>query len=117
MIEILVRLHDGPGGRCAGDIVSVKELPHRGWGKEEGPPNYMVVKADIPMKTFVQYHKRHFIIEDSNGLWSCRSKYKLDLTQLSKDEKGGLVALTALSIPSKCVQNNMQYVSKTQVHL
>lgn len=68
-VELLVRRFDGPGGRHRGDIVSAKTLPHRGWGKEEGPPNYAIIRIeDKAAKEIESYLKRHVpILFDAEG--------------------------------------------------
>lgn len=83
-IECLVRKYDGPGGRMAGDIVSVKQLPHKGWGREEGPPNYVIIKVtDIGLGDFKQYRGRHILVEENKPDGErVRSKYRFDLTKL-----------------------------------
>lgn len=83
-VECLVRKYDGPTGRMVGDIVSVKQLPHKGWGIDEGPPNYVIIKVtDVGLADFKQYKGRHILIEDSkpNGE-RVRSKYRFDLPAL-----------------------------------
>ena len=44
--ELLIRLQDGrPGvGRHAGSIVSVRQVPHAGWGLMERPPKYGLIQ-------------------------------------------------------------------------
>ena len=80
-IELLVRASDGPGGRRKGDIVSVKQVPHRGWGKDEDLPNYLIVRiVDVDKKGFKKYEGRHIQLNplDPNSP-SKRSKYRLNL--------------------------------------
>jgi len=81
-IEVLVRLKDGPGGRERGDIVSVKPIPNKGWGRSEGPPNYRIVRLETAdYRIFARnYHKRHDSIVDGNGrpISSRRCRYKMD---------------------------------------
>lgn len=87
MIELLVRTKDGPAGRRKGDIVSVKELPHKGWGNAETLPDYLVIRIDDTDKEgFKQYEGRHQNINplDSKSA-SRRSKYMLDIDNLPKD--------------------------------
>lgn len=87
-IEILVRKFDGleGSGRKRGDIVVVKELPHVGWGREEGPPNYVIVKIDdISAKEFEQYNIRHGKLSDSDlqeNPETVRSRYRFNLDTL-----------------------------------
>lgn len=83
-LECLVRKYDGPGGRRAGDIVSVKQLPNKGWGKGEGLPNYVIIKiTDIGLGDFKQYKGRHVLIDDKDpNSERVRSKYRFDLTTL-----------------------------------
>lgn len=83
-VECLVRKYDGPAGRRAGDIVSVKVIPHKGWGREEGPPNYVIIKVtDVGFDGLIQYKGRHVLVDDKdpNSL-TVRSKYRFDLTTL-----------------------------------
>lgn len=84
-VECLVRKYDGPGGRKAGDIVSVKQLPHKGWGREEGPPNYIIVKVtNISLGAFNKYKGRHVLVDEAKPDGKrVRSKYRFDLTALS----------------------------------
>lgn len=85
-IELLVRTTDGPAGRMRGDIVSIKQLPHKGWGGEETLPNYLVVRInDVDKVGFKNYEGRHLYI-NSNDTKSAskRSKYRLDLDTLPK---------------------------------
>ena len=94
-IELLVRLTDGPAGRERGDIVVVKTLPHKGWGKREGPPHYAVVRVDdaTDEKAFLAtYHSRHDTLavsatKDTEDLYQRRSRYKIDLDALETAEK------------------------------
>ncbi len=84
-IEVLVRLHDGPGGRTAGDIVNVKDVPCS-WGRGEGPPNYGIVSiADTTKEEFMPYFKRH-LPEEDNGQGGMhpevRSKYRLKVEDM-----------------------------------
>ena len=91
-IEILVRMFDGPGGRAKGDIVSVKELPHKGWGKGEGPPNYVIVKVSgTTAKEFSQYHVRHGKLDEndiSENPERVRSRFRFNLDSLSEPVDG-----------------------------
>jgi len=81
-VEILIRLKDGPSGRERGDIVSIKPVPNRGWGKGEGPPNYKIIRLETAdYRMFKRdYCKRHEAIVDAYGkpISSRRSKYKMD---------------------------------------
>jgi hypothetical protein len=83
-IELLVRKYDGPGGRKAGDIVSVKGVPHKGWGRDEGLPNYVIITiSDMDLEDFNQYKGRHVPVEDDKpGGELVRSKYRFDLANL-----------------------------------
>ena len=83
-VECLVRKYDSGGGRKSGDIVSVKEIPHKGWGREEGPPNYVIVTvSDTDMKGFEQYKGRHVLVDKNKPDGEIvRSKYRFDLTTL-----------------------------------
>lgn len=84
-LECLVRKYDGPGGRKAGDIITVKQIPHKGWGKGEGLPNYVIIKVtDISLGDFWQYKGRHVLIDDKDpNKGTVRSKYRFDLSTLS----------------------------------
>jgi hypothetical protein len=86
-IELLVRTTDGPAGRMRGDIVSVRQLPFRGWGKDETLPNYLVIRIDNTDKEgFKKYEGRHVRLNPEDPDSPCkRSKYRLDLDTLSKD--------------------------------
>ena len=86
-IELLVRTTGGPAGRMRGDIVSVRELPFKGWGKGEDLPNYLVVRInDVDKEGFKKYEERHLRINpDDIKSASKRSKYRLDLDNLPKD--------------------------------
>lgn len=87
-IELLVRTTDGPAGRMRGDIVTIKELPHRGWGKDEDLPNYLVIRIDnINLDTEMDvYAKRHVQLNPQDiKSPSKRSNYHLDLDTLPKD--------------------------------
>lgn len=80
-VECLVRKYDGPGGRMAGDIISVKQLPHKGWGREEGPPNYVIIK--VTGGDFKQYEGRHVLTDEKDpNSPRVRSKYRYDLITL-----------------------------------
>lgn len=85
-IELLVRTSDGPGGRARGDIISLKQLPHKGWGRDEGPPHYVIVKVTgEDAKTFAKYHVRHWKVHDfdmSENAPTVRSRYRFDLDSL-----------------------------------
>ena len=86
-IELLVRATDGPAGRMRGDIVSVRQLPFRGWGKDETLPNYLIVRIDdVNKEEFKKYEGRHVMLnpEDPNSPHK-RSKYRLDLDNLPKE--------------------------------
>lgn len=86
-IELLVRTTDGPAGRMRGDIVSVKPVPNKGWGKGEDLPNYLIIRiGNIDKDDFKKYEGRHLCInlEDINSA-SKRSKYRLDLDSLPKN--------------------------------
>lgn len=86
-VELLVRITDGPAGRMRGDIVSVKSVPNRGWGKGEDLPNYLVVRIDdVDKEGFKEYEGRHLKINpDDPKSANKRSKYRLNLDTLSKD--------------------------------
>lgn len=84
-VECLVRKYDGPGGRRAGDIITVKRVPHKGWGREEGLPNYVIIKVIglSSLADFRQYIGRHVLIDENDTKKeTVRSKYRFDLTTL-----------------------------------
>lgn len=83
-VECLVRKYDGGGGRKSGDIVSVKEIPHKGWGRGEGPPNYVIVTVnDTDMRGFERYKGRHHPVDENNPHGKrVRSAYRFNLTTL-----------------------------------
>ena len=86
-IELLVRTTDGSAGRMRGDIVSVKQVPHKGWAKGEDLPNYLIIRiGDINKDDFKEYEGRHLHINslDINSA-SKRSKYRLDLDSLPRN--------------------------------
>lgn len=82
-LECLVRKYDGPGGRMAGDIITVKRSPAK-WGRGEGPPNYVIIKVkEIGLGDFQQFKGRHILIDDKDlNSKRVRSKYRFDLTML-----------------------------------
>lgn len=86
-IEIMVRTKDGPGGRQRGDIVSVRQLPFKGWGREETLPNYLIVRIDdVDKDGFKDYEGRHLRVNPKDvKSASKRSKYRLNLDTLPKD--------------------------------
>jgi len=120
-IEVLFRLKDGPSGRRAGDIVAVKELPHRGWGKEEGPPNYAVVRiSDVDKKNFEQYHKRHYTEIIGDSVYGARSKFKLNIDALSVEDKTaltetGLYEDRLSAVTDKLEANTLSVVSPASI--
>ena len=78
-IELLIRLSDGTGNRKKGDIVSIKPVPNSGWGRGEGPPNYIIIViSDLNFSDAKQYKARNFEVNDIR----IRSKYSLDITSL-----------------------------------
>jgi hypothetical protein len=82
-LECLVRKYDGPGGRKAGDIVTVKRSP-ASWGKGEGLPNYVIIKVTgIGLGDFEQYKGRHVLVNESEPQGErARSKYRFNLSTL-----------------------------------
>lgn len=88
-IELLVRTKDGSAGlRQRGDIVSVKQVPHRGWGNGENLPNYLVVRIedanlDTAMKVYAQRHVKLNPLDDKSP--TKRSNYRLNLDTLPKE--------------------------------
>lgn len=106
-IELLVRTTDGPAGRQRGDIVSVKQLPHRGWGEGETLPNYLIVKIDDTDKEgFKDYEGRHLHVnplDDKSA--SKRSKYRLNLDVFPKDyaEKRPHLTLTKVVVTADII--------------
>jgi len=87
-IELLVRIADGSAGRMRGDIVSMKKLPHRGWGNGENLPNYLVIRiSDITLDTAMDiYAQRHVELNPLDlKSPSKRSNYRLDLDALPKE--------------------------------
>ena len=85
-IQIMVRMFDGPAGRRMGDIVSVRQLPFNGWGKEETLPNYLIIEIDTDKEGFKEYEGRHLHINPlDHKSPSKRSKYMLNLDALPKD--------------------------------
>lgn len=95
-IELLVRTSDGPGGRRKGDIISMKQIPHVGWGKGEGPPNYVIVKIDnLKARDFAQYHVRHgklYTSDTSEFPETVRSRFRFDLDNLPTAISGMITA-------------------------
>ena len=85
-IELLVRTTDGPAGRQKGDIISVKQVPHKGWGNGETLTNYLIIRIDNTDKRgFKNYEGRHVVLNPKDPDSPCkRSKYRLDLDNLSK---------------------------------
>lgn len=85
-VELLVRTTDGPAGRRRGDIVSVRQLPFRGWGNAETLPNYLIVRIDdVDKKGFKSFEGRHILLNpDDPKSPSKRSKYRLDIDKLPK---------------------------------
>ena len=83
-VELLVRKYDGPANRKSGDIVSVKELPHSGWGEGEGSPDYVIIRIkDKSLEEFKPYYKRHIEIEPGKFI---RSKYRFPIDEI-KDQQ------------------------------
>lgn len=111
-IELLVRTKYGPGGRARGDIVSVKSVPNRGWGKGEDLPNYLIIRIDDTDKTgFKKYEGRHVKldpIDDKSP--SKRSKYRLNLDILPKDyaKKRPHLTLTKSIVISDIILNTFK---------
>lgn len=106
-IELLVRTTDGPAGRERGDIVSVKQVPHRGWGNGENLPNYIIVRIDDTDKEgFKEYEGRHLRINPNDPKSaSKRSKYRLNLDTLPKDyaEKRPHLTLNKTTVTSNAI--------------
>ena len=97
--EMLVRTADGPAGRKEGDIVSMKLVPHAGWGNAEGPPDYYIVRVSgVNFLRFKDYHHRHCLKNatddpaDPNTVW-LRSRYRLDLSRLPSADGDGLISV------------------------
>lgn len=86
-IELLVRTKDGPAGRQRGDIITVKPVPNKGWGKGEDLPDYLIIEIeDIDKEGFKEYEGRHVKLNPLDvKSASKRSKYRLDLDSFSKD--------------------------------
>lgn len=113
-VECLVRKYDGPGGRRAGDIVSVKQIPHKGWGREEGPPNYVIIKVtDIGLDSFRQYKGRHVLVEDSKPDGErVRSKYRFDLTTLPNYSKlSATVEVQLFQVTANLIDRRVEILS------
>lgn len=112
--ELLVRKYDGPGGRKSGDIISVKELPHNGWGKGEGPPNYVIVRiTDVDEKGIEQYIGRHVPVKESEPHGAkVRSKYRFDLSTLP-NYQGNSVYVTKIQTTSNLIDRRAEALSVT----
>lgn len=110
-IELLVRRFDGSGGRAKGDIVSMKAVPHKGWGKGEGPPNYVIVRIEgVSVKDFSQYHVRHGKLEESDKPETVRSRFRFDLDSLSKPVDG-LIEIQKTTAISNVVDRRAEILS------
>lgn len=109
-IECLVRKYDGPSGRRAGDIVSVKQLPHKGWGKCEGPPDYVIVKIDgVSVKGFSQYHVRHGKLDEndiSEKPERVRSRFRFNLDNLPT-AVSGRIAVSELAATTNLIDRRV----------
>ena len=96
-VELLIRLHDGPGKRRKGDIVSAKALPHRGWGKGEGLPNYTIIRIeDKGLKDIESFTIRHKpILFDAKGqvIESMRSTYGVNIDALPSVDRIAAITL------------------------
>jgi len=86
-IELLVRTKDGPAGRLKGDIVSVKQVPHRGWGREETLPNYLIIRVKgVSKEGYKEYEGRHLKVNpDDIESARKRSKCRLNLENLPQN--------------------------------
>lgn len=100
MVELLIRNKDGTAGRKAGDIVSVKQCPHNGWGRGEMTPDYSIIKInDKNYEQIKKYHTRHLATKfDEKGEpveW-IRSNYRIFVDNLSEASK------TSIRSDGKC---------------
>lgn len=91
-VEFLIRLYDGSAGRTAGDIISAKQVPHNGWGKEEGLPNYAIIRiTDKDLPAVNTYNQRHYFeIRNTNEEWHARSRYRINLSTLPTNLRNSL---------------------------
>ena len=103
-VELLVRTTNGAGGRRRGDIVSMKQIPHKGWGREEGLPNYVIVKIDnITARDFSQYHVRHGKLDEndmSEKPETVRSRFRFNLDNLPTAVSGRITIQKTEAITS-----------------
>ena len=94
-VEILVRLYDGNAGRRSGDFISVKQVPHAGWGLGEGLPNYSIINVDgIDLAYVENFAKRHVPIAwdvDGSPTESVRSMYRLDIPAMKNRDRADLM--------------------------
>lgn len=113
-VECLVRKYDGPGGRKAGDIVSIKPFPNKGWGKGEGPPNYVIIKVtNIGLGDFEQYKGRHVLVDENKPDGErIRSKYRFDLTTLPNySELSSSVAVELFQATTNLIDRRAEILS------
>ena len=96
-VELLVRMFDGPGGRKKGDILSPKDVPHGGFGKGEGPPDYAVVRIeDRTAKDIQTYTRRHVpILFDAKNdvLESYRNVFRLNIDALPAVDRTAILTI------------------------
>lgn len=79
--HVMVRLLDGTGGRKKGDFVSMKELPHNGWGGSECLPNYgHILINNVNKNQMDPYHKRNHKV--NLGDEALRCLYGIDVNEM-----------------------------------
>lgn len=96
-VEFLVRMHDGPKGRKKGDILSPKDIPHRGYGKGEGLPDYAVVRIeDRTAKDIQRFTQRHVpILFDAKGdvIESYRNIFRINVDALPAVDRTAILTI------------------------
>jgi hypothetical protein len=114
MAEILVKAVDATNadpekdrGGCykRGYPVVVKEDNHPGWGREEGPPNFFVIKlpgvpADV-VKKYIEEWRIYAGIDDRGMPWYKnyqRRKWKIGIDSLPTTVKNKLLSQGSITI-------------------
>ena len=113
-VEFLIRLTDGPAGRNAGDIVTLKAVPNSGWGSDEGLPNYCVVRiTDATYEQALPYYERHYKTVKANKNFEARSRYAVNVAALPVAAMAvGYCEMTIAQVIAGVKENNL--VEKTR---
>lgn len=73
-------------GRRHGQIIDARQVPHKGWGGDEGPPNFFIVRIldmDYPqVEDWVGWHEELEEKEEAVEGFAIRSKGRIDVSRL-----------------------------------